>query len=129
MTAIDKIANARKLFQLAIDELAELEDTPDKIRDASEKAWGATASAVDALIETKTGKVIKKGKDRSKLLTQLVEDEQVVPADIQARYFSREDSLHGDCFYNGNCEPHDRIAKRIRDTKGLIDDIEALIET
>lgn len=55
MPVKDKMKNARDLFDLAIKELDQSKKEPDKIRDASEKTWGATASAVEALIEKKTG--------------------------------------------------------------------------
>ena len=124
----EKIKNARKLYDLAIKELTESEKEPEKIRDASEKAWGATVNVVEALIEAKTGKEIIKGKDRTNTLVKLVETDKAIPYDIQARYFSREDQLHGDCFYVGKCEPRDEIKRRIRETKEFIDDIEKLTE-
>ena len=124
----EKLDNARKLFDMAKKELKKIDKYPDKIRDASEKAWGATASATEALIEAKTGRKIKKGKNRSKLLTDLIDIDKKVPAHIGWRYYSRQDTLHGDCFYVGNCEPRDRIKKRILETEDLIDDIEKLID-
>ncbi|MGQ4874784.1 MAG: PaREP1 family protein [Promethearchaeia archaeon] len=127
MVLNDKIKNARNLYDLALKELEESKNNPKKLRDAAEKAWGATASAVEALIEAKTGEKIIKGKNRSRRLIELAEDRKI-PDHIQARYFSREDTLHGDCFYNGICEPRDRIERRIRETKDLIDDIEKLIK-
>ncbi len=122
MTVQDKMLNAHTLFDLAIKELIE-----GKIRDASEKAWGATANAVEALIEAKTGEEIIKGKDRSSKLVKLVETDKIIPYNIQARYFSREDILHGDCFYVGKCEPRSEIERRIKETKDLLDDIQKLI--
>ena len=124
----EKLDNARKLFDMAKKELKEIDKYPDKIRDASEKAWGATASATEALIEAKTGRKIKKGKNRSKLLTDLIDIDKKVPAHIGWRYYSRQDTLHGDCFHEGDCEPRDRIKKRILETEDLIDDIEKLID-
>jgi len=124
----EKMKNARMLYELAIKELKESKKEPDKIRDASEKAWGATASAIEALIEKKTGKEIIKGKERSKKLMTLIETDKVIPAHIGFRYFTREDFLHGDCFYLGKCEPKSEIKRRIRETKDLLDDIEKMIK-
>ncbi|MGV9205784.1 MAG: PaREP1 family protein [Promethearchaeia archaeon] len=122
-----KLENARKLYDLAIKELREVDKYPDKIRDASEKAWGATATATEALIEAKTGRKIKKGKNRSKHLGRLIDDDKKVPDHIGWRYYTRQDFLHGDCFYEGDCEPREQIKRRILETEDLINDIEDLI--
>lgn len=128
MAVAGKMKNARALFDSALKELRESKKDPEKIRDASEKAWGATAIAIDALIEAKTGERVIKGKSRTKILIELAEDKKVIPIDIQARFFSREDTLHGDCFYNGLCEPRSEIERRIKETELLLDDVQKLIE-
>ena len=42
------------------------------------------------------------------------------------RYFTSQGMLHGDCFYQGMCEPMEDIAELIRDTLDYIQDAEAL---
>lgn len=61
MTAEDKMKNAQDLFNMAIKELHQFKKDPDKIRDVSEKAWEATTSVVEALIEKKTAARVSKG--------------------------------------------------------------------
>lgn len=129
MAAEDKMKNAWELLDLALKELKASEKEPVKIRDAAEKAWGATASAVEALIEVKTGEEIEKGRERSRKLVNL-EDNKMIPEEmnIVKRYYIREDILHGDCFYSGKCEPRNEIERRIKETKLLLNDIQKLIK-
>ena len=129
MAATEKMKNAWDLLDLALKELKASEKEPVKIRDAAEKAWGATASAVEALIESTTGEEIEKGRERSRRLVNL-EDNKIIPEEmnIVKRYYVREDILHGDCFYSGKCEPRDEIERRIIETKSLLTDIQKLIK-
>ena len=45
---------------------------------------------------------------------------------LRARYVTRISELHGDCFYDGDCEPEDVTARNIRETADYIRDAEAL---
>ena len=55
-------------------------------------------------------------------------DEAVREANLQSRYHSRQGSLHGECLYNGLCDPLEDTERRIRETSGYIDDAERLAE-
>ena len=48
-------------------------------------------------------------------------DEAVREANLQSRYYSRQGSLHGECFYNGLCDPLEDTERRIRETSDYID--------
>ena len=48
-------------------------------------------------------------------------DEAVREARLLRRYYSRQVVLHGECFYNGLCEPLEDTERRIRRTAGYID--------
>ena len=53
-------------------------------------------------------------------------DQDVRQARLVARYYIRQGSLHGDCFYLGLCEPLADTERRIRETADYIDDAERL---
>ena len=48
---------------------------------------------------------------------------------LRTRYSERISELHGDCFYDGNCEPEDEMALLVRETADYIRDAEALAST
>ena len=126
MVATDRtrelFADARQLHSDAL-EMLEI----GKVRNAAEKAWGATKRATDALILAKTGEEPEKTPSTSRGLDALAErDPQAKP--LVGRYYSRQSRLHGDCFYDGMCEPMDTTERRIRETSLYIDDAERLAE-
>ena len=45
---------------------------------------------------------------------------------LVGRYYSRQQRLHGDCFYSGIMEYPEEIERRIRETLYYISDAEAL---
>ena len=47
-------------------------------------------------------------------------------ANLQSSYYSRQGSLHGECFYNGLCDPLEDTERRISKISGYIDDAERL---
>ena len=55
-------------------------------------------------------------------------DEAVREARLLRRYYSRQGSLHGECFYNGLCDPLEDTERRIRETADYIDDAQRLAE-
>ena len=92
-----------------------------------QKAWGATKRATDALILARTGEEPERTPETGAGLRQLVSlDEAVREARLLRRYYSRQGSLHGECFYNGFCDPIEDTERRIRDTADYIDDAERL---
>ena len=53
-------------------------------------------------------------------------------ADVEGlvgRYYTRIGFLHGECFYNGMCEPVEDTERRIRETDDYIRDAQSLAET
>ena len=113
-------ADARTLYDDAL-EMLEL----GKIRNAAEKAWGATKRATDALILARTGDLPERTPDTSRGLRALAEADPAVRS-LVGRYYSRQGALHGDCFYLGMCDPLEGTAHRIRETARYIADAERL---
>ena len=98
-----------------------------RIRNAAEKAWGATKRATDALILARTGELPERTPETGHALRVLASlDERVRDSNLRRRYWSRQVTLHGECFYNGFCDPLEEIERRIRETSDYIRDAEAL---
>ena len=100
-----------------------------KIRNAAEKAWGATKRATDALILARTSEEPERTPETGHGLGILASLEEAVrEAHLLRRYYSRQVVLHGECFHNGLCEPLDDTERRIRETSDYIEDAERLAE-
>ena len=95
------------------------------VRDAAEKAWCATLRATNALLLARTGEEPEKTPETSGRLDRLARQEPGVKS-LVGRYYSRQQRLHGDCFYSGITEFTDEIERRIRETRDYIADAEAL---
>ena len=114
--------DARVLQAAAVERL----DQGD-IRDAAEKAWGATKRATDALILARTGEEPERTPETGAGLNQLAFQDPVVrDARMVARYYTRQGRLHGGCFYNGLCDPLEDTERRIRETANYIGDAERM---
>ena len=114
--------DARVLQAAAVERL----DHGD-IRDAAEKAWGATKRATDALILARTGEEPERTPETGAGLNQLAFQDPVVrDARMVARYYTRQGRLHGGCFYNGLCDPIEDTERRIRETADYIGDAERM---
>ncbi len=116
-------ADAWMLYQDAMEQLEQ-----GKLRNAAEKAWGATKRATDALILARTGKLPATTASTSRGLRRLASE----AADIESlvgRYYTRIGHLHGECFYDGMCDPVEDTERRIRETSDYIRDAEALTRT
>ena len=99
------------------------------IRDAAEKAWGATKRATDALILARTGKEPERTTETGAGLRVLqAQDERVRSAHMRRRYYVRQAELHGQCFYNGLCDPLEDTERLVRRTSAYIDDAERLAD-
>lgn len=96
-----------------------------KIRNAAEKAWGATKRATDALILARTGYEPERTPETSAELRALAARDAAVRG-LVGRYYSRQGVLHGDCFYLGLCDPLEDTERRIRETADYIADAERL---
>ena len=115
-------ADARLLYGDALEMLGQ-----GKIRNAAEKAWGATRRATDALVLARTGEEPERTPETGSGLRMLASlDETVRRARLVRRYHSRQVVLDGECFYNGLCEPLDETERRIRQTLDYIEDAERL---
>ena len=113
-------ADARQVHSEALERLEQ-----GDIRDAAEKAWCATLRATNALILAHTGEEPERTTYSRIGLERLAQRDSQVQSLVN-RYYSRQSSLHGDCFYLGICEPVDLIERRIRETIQYIQDAEAL---
>ena len=125
-TRTDRIAiifqDARDLQADALEMLA-----LGKVRNAAEKAWGATKRATDALVLARTGEEPERTPETGSGLRFLEDqNEGVRRAHLVRRYYTRQGQLHGECFYNGLCEPLEATERRIRETSDYIDDAESL---
>ena len=94
------------------------------IRDAAEKAWCATLRATNALILAKTGEEPLRTPATARMLDDMASDDTRVRS-LVGRYYSRQTSLHGDCFYLG-LPPTRHTERRIRETAKYIRDAERL---
>jgi len=112
--------DAWSLHEDALEELGR-----GKLRNAAEKAWGATKRATDALILARTGEEPATTARTSVGLRRLASQERRLDS-LVARYYTRIGSLHGECFYDGICEPQDDIERRIRETADYIRDAQEL---
>ena len=124
MVATDRVneifADARVLHNAALNSLAQ-----DDIRDAAEKAWGATKRATDALILARLGLEAERTPDTSRGLRRLADLDGRAESLVD-RYYTRMGNLHDECFYMGLCDPLEGTERRIRETADYIGDAEAL---
>ena len=125
-TSTDRIQtifqDARSLQVAAVDRLE-----AGDIRDASEKAWGATKRATDALILARTGEEPERTTETGARLRVLQsQDPRVRSAQMRRRYYVRQAELHGQCFYNGLCDPLEDTERLVRRTSAYIADAQEL---
>ena len=114
--------DARELQADALEMLAQ-----GRIRNAAEKSWGATKRATDALVQARTGEEPERTPETGAGLNELAfRDPATRDARMVARYYTRQDRLHGGCFYNGLCDPIEDTERRIRETADYIDDAERM---
>ena len=124
MVATDRtrelFADARTLYADALEMLEQ-----DKIRNAAEKAWGATKRATDALVLARTGAEPRTSGRTFRAIRELRRQHPDV-FQLSVQYGERQNVLHGKCFYDGMCEPEDEVIRDIRDTLGYIEEAETL---
>ncbi len=123
MVATDRVQeifeDSRVLYDDAIEMLAQ-----DKLRNAAEKAWGATKRATDALLLVRTGEEPRTTAATTQELDRLANRDPQVES-LVGRYFSRIGQLHGLCFYDGICDP-ELTNRRVRETIAYIEDAEVM---
>ena len=113
-------ADARALYADALEML-----DGGELRNAAEKAWGATKRATDAFLLARTGELPRTSGRTNRRLFELARRDDAVKG-LQLQYDHRQRQLHGRCFYNGDCEPADGMADLIRETAAYIEDAEGL---
>ena len=114
------VDDAWSLRQDALDMLQQ-----GRLRNAAEKAWGATKRATDALILERTGRE----PGTSGITYRGIRGLRHQSADLESlanRYSQRMQDLHGSCFYDGILEPEEPIVRDIHATAGFIRDAERL---
>ncbi len=109
------------LYADAIEELQR-----GKLRNAAEKAWGATKRATDALILTRTGREPRTSGQTDQGLRILGRRDPQIEQRLLGPYSIRARFLHGRCFYDGMCEPEDALQQDVRDTANYIRDAQEL---
>jgi hypothetical protein len=110
---------------LHADALEELDR--GKLRNAAEKAWGATKRATDALVLARTGNEPRSAGRTTRSIRALAVEDSAFRG-LAVRYGDRAHILHGMCFYDGMCEPEEAVARDIRETAGYIRDAEGLAQ-
>ena len=116
--------DARELQADALDMLA-----LGKIRNAAEKAWGATKRATALWYSHEPAREPERTPETGAGLRMLASlDEAVREVRLLRRYHSRQGSLHGECFYNGLCDPLEDTERRIREKADCIEDAQRLAE-
>ena len=114
--------DAVRMHEAALDRMA-----VGDIRDAAEKAWCAAKRAIDALVLARTGSLPPKSPDTTRALQSMAAADPAA-RDLRNRYFARQASLHGNCFYTGWCEPIEDIELLIHETADFINDARRLAE-
>lgn len=113
-------ADARSLYYDALEMLDQ-----GRLRNAAEKAWGATKRATDGLILARTGEEPRTSGQTMRMLQRLRRQDPSLDV-LRKDYGYRKSFLHGACFYDGILEPADAIIDDVRDTINYIQDAEAL---
>ena len=113
-------SDSRLLYDDALDMLGQ-----GCIRNAAEKAWGATRRATDALILGRSGELPPTTAVTSRGIRALARESSTFEP-LSGDYFTRITLLHGYCFYNGMCEPIEETERLIRETLDFIQKAENL---
>ena len=90
-----------------------------KLRNAAEKAWGATKRSTDAMVLARTGNEPQSAGQARRALLRMRNDGQDFLA-FHGEYSIRSELLHVNCFYDGNCEPEAEMTALIRATDSYI---------
>ena len=109
-------ADARTLYDDALEMLAQ-----GRIRNAAEKAWGATKRSTDALVLAHTGDEPQSAGQARRALLRMSGNGPAFER-FQGQYNTRAALLHINCFYDGNCEPEAEMTALIQATHLYIQD-------
>ncbi len=113
-------ADARELYGDSLEMLDQ-----GRLRNAAEKAWGATKRSTDAMVLARTGQEPQSAGQARRALLRL-SNAGAAFEDFQGQYSTRTLLLHINCFYDGNCEPEIEMTALIRATNAYIEDAENL---
>ena len=92
-----------------------------RLRNAAEKAWGATRQATDALILERTGREPGTTGITYRSIRGLRHQSTGLES-LANRYSQRMQDLHGSCFYDGILEPEEPIVRDIEATADYVRD-------
>ena len=106
-------------FELYADALEMLDQ--GRLRNAAEKAWGATKRSTDAMVLARTGDEPQSAGQARRALLRLSSNGPAFET-FQGQYSTRSLLLHINCFYDGNCEPEAEMTALIRATDLYIQD-------
>ena len=109
-------ADAHELYADALEMLAQ-----GRLRNAAEKAWGATKRSTDAMVLARTGVEPQSAGQARRALLRLSSNDPAIDR-FQGQYNTRSALLHVNCFYDGNCEPEAEMTALIRATDLYIQD-------
>ena len=112
--------DAQVLYGDALEMLA-----MDRLRNAAEKAWGATKRATDAMVLARTGQEPQSAGQARRALLRLSSEGPAFET-FQGQYSTRSLLLHINCFYDGNCEPEAEMTALVQDTDSYIRDARSL---
>ena len=113
-------ADARELYADALEQAA-----AGKLRNAAEKAWGATKRATDALIVARTGREPGTSRHTRRGLDTLQRtDPEFAP--LWQTYEESQKFLHGQCFYRGEWDTDAEVLYQVNATLDYIQDAERL---
>ena len=98
-----------------------------RLRNAAEKAWGATKHATDAVILERTGREPGTSGITYRSIRGL-RHQSVELESLANRYSQRMQDLHGSVFYDGILDPQEPIVRDIHATADYIRDTERLAD-
>ena len=116
------IADAWSLHEDAQEMLSQ-----GRLRNAAEKAWGATKRATDAVILERTGRE----PGTSGITYRGIRGQRHQSVELESlanRYSQRMQDLHGSVFYDGILDPQEPIVRDIHATADYIRDAERLAD-
>ncbi len=109
-------ADAQTLYEDALEMLDQ-----GRLRNAAEKAWGATKRSTDAMVLARTGNEPQSAGAARRALLRLGNAGPEFST-LHGQYSIRSELLHVNCFYDGNCEPEAEMTNLIRTTDSYIQD-------
>ena len=112
----DLFNDAQSLYADALDMLDQ-----GKLRNAAEKAWGATKRSTDAMVLARTGDEPQSTGQAHRSLLRISSEGPAFEA-FHGQYSTRSLLLHVNCFYDGNCEPEAEMTALIRETDSYIEE-------